>query len=332
MRRGRAWGSVVFRSNYSESLVERVEGGRYASDYTIEASDVDVRLDMSSKITYHCQIHQIFIWATFVLSVLLRSTNRNPFISWYSVLLLWLHRWNFNCLRYEPIPRPHSHSIRETHLWRWSPKLHWLRSARRHFNHHFLPFGGADIRRDVDWTKWGNAGTMPGLWNHRHWNPFLPCHNTILNYERTNHSGSSIQLLHIRFDAAWRYWLGDWFDHLDGTVWHVFRWVNARSNKQLINMVITLTNSIFLPQASWFHRLVTTKERPLTWPWAVFCRSSCCAASFGPLRECIRVSSSLHCSCLWPNQRNACDQSRKEDGPLIGRRFTMDSFQRGFGC
>lgn len=49
VKRGRAWGSIVFQSNYSESLVERVEGGRYASDYTIEASDVDVRLDMSSK-------------------------------------------------------------------------------------------------------------------------------------------------------------------------------------------------------------------------------------------------------------------------------------------
>lgn len=50
VRRGRAWGSIIFQSNYSESLVERTEGGRYATDYTIEASDVDVRLDMSSNI------------------------------------------------------------------------------------------------------------------------------------------------------------------------------------------------------------------------------------------------------------------------------------------
>lgn len=49
VRRGRAWGSMVFQSNYSESLVERTEAGRYATDFTIEASDVDVRLDMSSK-------------------------------------------------------------------------------------------------------------------------------------------------------------------------------------------------------------------------------------------------------------------------------------------
>lgn len=48
--RGHAWASIVFQSNYSDSLVERTEAGRYAEDWTIEASDVAVQMDMSSKI------------------------------------------------------------------------------------------------------------------------------------------------------------------------------------------------------------------------------------------------------------------------------------------
>lgn len=49
MRRGRAWGSLIFKSNYTAALVERTESGRYAEDATIESSDVDIRLDMSSE-------------------------------------------------------------------------------------------------------------------------------------------------------------------------------------------------------------------------------------------------------------------------------------------
>lgn len=49
MRRGRAWGALVFPQNYSVSLVERTESGRFADDWVIESSDVTVRLDMSSK-------------------------------------------------------------------------------------------------------------------------------------------------------------------------------------------------------------------------------------------------------------------------------------------
>lgn len=49
VERGRVWGAMIFQKNYSESLVQRTEAGRYATDYTIEASDVDVRMDMSSK-------------------------------------------------------------------------------------------------------------------------------------------------------------------------------------------------------------------------------------------------------------------------------------------
>lgn len=40
---------MVFKSNYSDSLYERTEAGQYAEDYTIEASDIEIRMDMSSK-------------------------------------------------------------------------------------------------------------------------------------------------------------------------------------------------------------------------------------------------------------------------------------------
>lgn len=52
VRRGHAWGAMVFQSNYSESLVERTETGRYAEDWTIEASDVGIKLDMSSEYSH----------------------------------------------------------------------------------------------------------------------------------------------------------------------------------------------------------------------------------------------------------------------------------------
>lgn len=47
--RGRAWAAITFASNYSESLVQRTEDGQGAEEWTIEASDVNVQLDMSSK-------------------------------------------------------------------------------------------------------------------------------------------------------------------------------------------------------------------------------------------------------------------------------------------
>lgn len=54
MRLGKAWGSLVFSHNYSESLVERTEYGQNAEDYVVESATLDVQLDMSSK--------QIYIW------------------------------------------------------------------------------------------------------------------------------------------------------------------------------------------------------------------------------------------------------------------------------
>ncbi|CAD7092081.1 unnamed protein product [Hermetia illucens] len=49
VRKGKAWGALVFASNYSESLVERTEAGRSAENATIDASEVEVRLDMSNQ-------------------------------------------------------------------------------------------------------------------------------------------------------------------------------------------------------------------------------------------------------------------------------------------
>lgn len=49
VRKGKAWGSMVFSQNYSESLVERTENGQNIEDYVIDSADLIVRLDMSSK-------------------------------------------------------------------------------------------------------------------------------------------------------------------------------------------------------------------------------------------------------------------------------------------
>jgi len=52
VKRGRAWGALVFPQNYSSSLIERTESGRFTDDWVIESSDVTVRLDMSSKLKF----------------------------------------------------------------------------------------------------------------------------------------------------------------------------------------------------------------------------------------------------------------------------------------
>lgn len=48
---GNAWAAIVFQQNYSDSLVERTEAGRYADDFTLDSSVVDIRMDMSSKLS-----------------------------------------------------------------------------------------------------------------------------------------------------------------------------------------------------------------------------------------------------------------------------------------
>lgn len=52
MRLGKAWGSLVFSHNYSESLWERTEYGQNIEDSVLNAADLNVKLDMSSKRIY----------------------------------------------------------------------------------------------------------------------------------------------------------------------------------------------------------------------------------------------------------------------------------------
>ncbi|XP_022209973.1 ABC transporter G family member 20 [Drosophila obscura] len=49
VKRGKAWAALVIQPNYTTALMERVEDGRYADDATIEASDLDVRMDWSNQ-------------------------------------------------------------------------------------------------------------------------------------------------------------------------------------------------------------------------------------------------------------------------------------------
>lgn len=49
MRRGKAWGALVFQPNYTTSLVDRTERGRDVEAYIIDDADILVRMDMSSK-------------------------------------------------------------------------------------------------------------------------------------------------------------------------------------------------------------------------------------------------------------------------------------------
>lgn len=50
MRRGKAWGSLSFANNYTESLVERTDYGQNVEDYILESAEMSVHLDMSSKL------------------------------------------------------------------------------------------------------------------------------------------------------------------------------------------------------------------------------------------------------------------------------------------
>lgn len=49
VQRGRAWGALYFSPNYSRSLEERLRDPRYASELTVNESNVLVQMDMSSE-------------------------------------------------------------------------------------------------------------------------------------------------------------------------------------------------------------------------------------------------------------------------------------------
>jgi hypothetical protein len=49
VQRGRAWGALYFSPNYSRSLEERLRDPRFASELTVNESNVLVQMDMSSE-------------------------------------------------------------------------------------------------------------------------------------------------------------------------------------------------------------------------------------------------------------------------------------------
>lgn len=49
VKRGRAWGAVVFSRNFSQALSNRVDYGTNVDNFSLDASEVEIRLDMSSK-------------------------------------------------------------------------------------------------------------------------------------------------------------------------------------------------------------------------------------------------------------------------------------------
>lgn len=49
VKRGRAWGSIIFSSNFTQALSNRVDYGSNVDNFSLDASEVEIRLDMSSK-------------------------------------------------------------------------------------------------------------------------------------------------------------------------------------------------------------------------------------------------------------------------------------------
>lgn len=49
VRKGHAWAAIEFSDNYTESLMKRVEDGKDADSYALDASDLNIWVDMSSE-------------------------------------------------------------------------------------------------------------------------------------------------------------------------------------------------------------------------------------------------------------------------------------------
>lgn len=65
VKRGKAWGALVFSDNYTDALVDRVENTRFAEDGSIESSEINIRLDMSSKFEVYimpCQVYEMNVF------------------------------------------------------------------------------------------------------------------------------------------------------------------------------------------------------------------------------------------------------------------------------
>lgn len=167
-----------------------------------------------------------FYWIhCFFLSLTFRSTNRHAAIPGHSILLLWLHWRNFDCVRIKPGSRAHSNPLGESCLWRPNAKFHGFCCTRRNFDHHFLLIRCPDLWRDVDRTQWGHAWKVFGVRHHRHRDPILARRYPVRDYVRPNHVRLNFQLLNIRIDTSRQHRLGHFAHHSHWTVWNVFRWV-----------------------------------------------------------------------------------------------------------
>ena len=63
VKKGDAWGAITFPSNYTDSLEVRLNDGKFADDWSIDYSNVEITMDMSSE----------FLQRKFYYSFFLRS-------------------------------------------------------------------------------------------------------------------------------------------------------------------------------------------------------------------------------------------------------------------
>lgn len=49
VKRGNAWASVIFPSNFTLGLSNRIDFGANVDNISIEASEIQIRMDMSSE-------------------------------------------------------------------------------------------------------------------------------------------------------------------------------------------------------------------------------------------------------------------------------------------
>lgn len=50
MKRGKAWGALIFSHNYSDSLKDRIDYGQNVDSSVVDAAEMTVKLDMSSEL------------------------------------------------------------------------------------------------------------------------------------------------------------------------------------------------------------------------------------------------------------------------------------------
>jgi hypothetical protein len=103
VQRGRAWGSLYFSPNYSRSLEERLKDPRYASELTVNESNVLVQMDMSSECAAISFIIHIIIHIIHILIHTDLNTQFQYIFSWMNMrtdLLIMCFRTNMKKIVY----------------------------------------------------------------------------------------------------------------------------------------------------------------------------------------------------------------------------------------